>query len=768
MAENQPQGTPPGATAPGLSREQAPAHNPMYVAPYFGQESRGSADVGIGPMQGLPAQEPLSYDQYQPAVDMTMDQMVGRTEQDHAIDGMQVSELGMFDNPSMNTPYREPFMEPDWINNFNFSAATYSSVFQTALPLWPTIDWSPTSLIQAPESPKHGPNNLQKTLPRPSSGRRVDLDPNKAESSLPLLDRAFSLVASPVDRNEPRATSSRRSSYLTSETRTLLLRKLNKYRHIVPEKFVLPSHHALNRYVVMYFSAGARHQPFIHEPTWNSATCSLGLLMSVCAMGARYSFEIKLSRQLWTLGRTIIRHDMEESDKGVGDSFSQEASSAELLENCQGLLLLTMYGTWAGDKYFLRQALAFQSVLATVSMPTPSKKPLLTQIQINRDIIPEKPQASQSLNWKRWVEYESQKRYTDFDAIQNGRLHYGRTKFVVLCFVNLQCLVYNLPAVILHSEFDLELPCGEEVWRAETDAIWQQRLQQDHSAAPSFQLAMRKLLDESAGLENTDSGETTPDDDAYSIFASYILINGLMQYSAEQRRYARAVSDAGSSLPMDQAKTFERALRRWQKSWENNPKASLDPSDPHGPLAFNCTALLRIAYIRLDMDFAPYAAALRSGDPEIVARTICDQPPATRSRRSMRAALHAWHALLIPIRMGMDLVAQTQVFTWSIQHFIASFECCLLLAKWLDAVTVVAPSPPLSGEERWLIRLVQETLQEAGIEDDVNDIRMLSSNVLTTWARLFYANKIWGIIPLIGEALTKFADMLRIRSAQGG
>ena len=275
---------------------------------------------------------------------------------------------------------------------------------------------------------------------------------------------------------------------------------------------------------------------------------------------------------------------------------------------------------------------------------------------------------------------------------------------------------------------------------------------------------MRRLLDESIGPENNASGETTPNDLSCSIFGSYILINGLMQFSSEQRRYARSVSEAGSGVHVDQSRTFERALRKWQKSWENNPKASLDPQDPHGPLAFNCTALLRIAYIRLDMDFGPYAAALRSGDPERIARTICNQPPAKRSRRSMRAALHAWHALLIPIRMGIDLVAQTQVFLWSIQHFIASFECCLLLARWLDAVTVASPSPVLSNEERWLVKLVQETLQEADPEADVNDVRMLSSNVLTTWARLFFANKIWGVLPLIGEALTKFADLLRVQS----
>ena len=321
--------------------------------------------------------------------------------------------------------------------------------------------------------------------------------------------------------------------------------------------------------------------------------------------------------------------------------------------------------------------------------------------------------------------------------------------------------------MMLHSEVDLELPCGEELWRANMEDIWTQRQSQESNGTPRFQQAMRTLLDQGPSSSEDSSGQNTPAGLSYSIFGSYVLINGLMQHSSELRRYARSLSGDKGALSADQSRTFERALRRWQKGWENHPKASLDPQDPHGPLAFNCTALLRMAYIRLEMDFAPYAAALRSGDPQIVGRTIWNEPAAKRSRSSMRAALHAWHALLIPIRLGIDLVAQTQVFSWSIQHFIASFECCLLLAKWLDAVTVDTPSPSLSDEERWLIKLVQDTLQEAGIET-VNDVRTLSSSILTTWARLFYGNKIWGVIPLWGDALTKFADLLSERSMEIG
>jgi hypothetical protein len=367
-AEDQPQETTTGDMESGPSRDQASTHGQMLQASFFRQASRRPDEIGITDIQGLPGYQTLPYEHFGPDGDATMGSIGGRAEEHHAIDSIQASNLEIFNNASMEQTFIEPFIEPDWINNFDFSAATYLSVFQTALPLWPTIDWSPNSLIQAPESPKQGPENLHKTLPTPSSGRRTDFDPNRSEGALPLLDRVFSLVSSPVARDESGTVASRRSSYLTSETRNLLLRKLDKYEHITPRGFVLPSYHALNRYVAMYFTAGARHQPFIHEPTWYSDTCSLGLLMAVCAMGARYCFEIKLSRQLWALSRAIIRCNMDEGDRGIGDPNDLEPSSTELLENCQGLLLLTMYATWAGEKHFLRQALAFQSGLATVSL----------------------------------------------------------------------------------------------------------------------------------------------------------------------------------------------------------------------------------------------------------------------------------------------------------------------------------------------------------------------------------------------------------------
>lgn len=364
----------------------------------------------------------------------------------------------------------------------------------------------------------------------------------------------------------------------------------------------------------------------------------------------------------------------------------------------------------------------------------------------------------QDMAWEDWIKYERAKRFiskkASFEVARLMTLNY-RIKFVIYCFFNLQCLAYDTPPLILNGEIELDLPCEEDSWRAPNAQEWQQIRGNRTTTSPSFSVLLRELLLGSSSQVQSSWRQSY----TYSTFGCYVLIYGLIQHNFQLQNYTRSMLGVDSSLPVDQVKILEKALSRWQRAWENNPEASLDPRNPHGPLAFNCTALLRMAYIRLDIDFGPICATLQSGDPQIVAQAMYHGPLVQRGPRLRRAALHACHALLIPVKIGIHLVAHTQVFVWSIQHAVASFECCLILAKWLLAVTVDAPSPPLSEEESWLIRLVQETLKECQM-GDVEDIKMLSANVLKAWATVFHGTTVWGVMPLMGTALQKYAELL--------
>lgn len=367
----QPKRLPVELTAQETQSEAAVLNNPHQTCAISAETQLG---LVIGCDDITTAHEPyteedLTYEVFPFEVDTPMD-AVAQQGESHVLENEFSSIDGpMYNQQALDSVLLEQHLEPDWITNFDFSAATYSSVFQTALPLWPTLDWSPSTLTGGIESPRSDSDNLQRTLPKPGVAHGGQSGLDQSNGSLSLLDSVFTTTSSQIAAGGP-LTTAQRKSYFTNESRSIVAEKLTKYQHVLPFKFVLPSYHALNRYASMYFVAGARHQPFIHEPTWNSSKCNLGLLLALCAMGARYCFDITCSRRLWTAGRAILRcimDDAEQVSEIVGDDLS---SDTELIENCQGLLLLTMYATWAGEKHLTRQALAFQSMLATVRIPS--------------------------------------------------------------------------------------------------------------------------------------------------------------------------------------------------------------------------------------------------------------------------------------------------------------------------------------------------------------------------------------------------------------
>lgn len=65
-------------------------------------------------------------------------------------------------------------------------------------------------------------------------------------------------------------------------------------------------------------------------------------------------------------------------------------------------------------------------------------------------------------------------------------------------------------------------------------------------------------------------------------------------------------------------------------------------------------------------------------------------PPPGREPRVITALLHAVHTMSVPVRMGVDYVARSQMFFWSCQHSICALECGVLVWKWLQQVDAQA------------------------------------------------------------------------------
>jgi hypothetical protein len=311
------------------------------------------------------------------------------------------------------------------------------------------------------------------------------------------------------------------------------------------------------------------------------------------------------------------------------------------LETIQALLFLMITGTWS-SRPLLREALALRSTIA-----------MLTREEgfSNADC------TSHDMSWEDWIQIEVEK----------------RTKFIVFCFCNLQTVVYNLPPGILCSELHLSLPSTAKEWKAASAWEWREI----RRTSPPVEIWFRDAL--SRLFSTTGSRLINP---PTSTFGNYILITALLQHIFLVRQTSTNTSSIPSfnSLNGEEIDSITNALKAWQVSWERTPESSLDPASPHGTLAFNSTALLRLAYIRLHADIGPYRH-LETRDPVRIAEAFKCFPPLQRTPRLGRAILQSAHALSIPVKLGIAFVARTQTTSWSIQHSLCNLECAFLLSK---------------------------------------------------------------------------------------
>lgn len=611
----------------------------------------------------------------------------------------------------------------------------------------------------SPESFSYGQDFLPPpATPAPLGLHRTQSHPEEPNSFSRFGSRLPSLQ--PEEITQHGGTGRRSLADISPDDRQEILDKLNEFSGTVPSDFKLPSRLALCRYIAAYINGFHEHMPFLHIPTMSIDTCSIELILAIAAIGAQYTFEGEKGVELFNASRAIasyrIRrrdarlvesHRRAESDRSL--SHENDGASATrspprtcstvgplglpsesdvspvgeyLMQTAQALLLLMALCTWAKHKEILREALAIQSILATL---------------IRDDGLQNEP-LKEELSWIDWVRRESTK----------------RTKFIVYGFSNLHCIVYNIPPFILTSEVKLTLPCSATEFKATTEAAWKEA-RKKASPEIQFQDALQKLFSKN-GRDITERNSSA---------GNYALIHAIIQHIFFVRQVARGRFEGTGDLSSEDVASLENALRNWQFGWKHNPESSLDPMSPNGPVAFNSTALLRLAYIRLYVDTA--GRALDTRDPALIANAFRDGPAIKRSPKITRAVLHSAHALSIPIKIGYRLVAKTQSFIWSIQHSLCTLECAYLLSKWLEALASPSPDPPITEDERRITAIVKSMLDETEFAlpadlplDSPSYTKYLSAGVLRVWATIFKGAQTWAIVDVIGSALNLYADML--------
>lgn len=86
---------------------------------------------------------------------------------------------------------------------------------------------------------------------------------------------------------------------------TVIRNRLDEFSSALPNEFVFPSRHTLNRFLEGYISGFHDNLPFLHLPTLSPTDLSPELLLAILAVGAQYRFETNRGHALWYAAKSV-------------------------------------------------------------------------------------------------------------------------------------------------------------------------------------------------------------------------------------------------------------------------------------------------------------------------------------------------------------------------------------------------------------------------------------------------------------------------------
>ena len=86
---------------------------------------------------------------------------------------------------------------------------------------------------------------------------------------------------------------------------TVIRNRLDEFSSTLPNDFVFPSRHTLNRFLEGYISGFHDNLPFLHLPTLSPTDLSPELLLAILAVGAQYRFETNRGHALWYAAKVV-------------------------------------------------------------------------------------------------------------------------------------------------------------------------------------------------------------------------------------------------------------------------------------------------------------------------------------------------------------------------------------------------------------------------------------------------------------------------------
>lgn len=572
----------------------------------------------------------------------------------------------------------------------------------------------------------HGHYSNEPSAPTPQQPKALRPNEQRDEQS------SISRFGSPLPSVRPEGRTSGKYRDVSEHAKTNPCWKLSSTQYEIirenlatlsdslPSDFVLPSRLSVSRYIEGCIKGVLEHVPMVHVPTWSATSCAPDLLLAMLAIGAQYRFEERAAFPLFYAAKAAVgyqvrmmKREASIEERSRAPSLRRESSATspislreQLLsptnqitspdkqdldapslrpQTIAAVIILMVQGSWGPAGQMLSDALAFQSLLSELIRDEGVGAE-------DEDDIDISDTSNLEHKWHSYIRAETRR----------------RSMITGYNFINLQSMAYNFPPTMLTSEIKLCMPVSQSEWCAKTAEDWIQARKASTIRPLSFANAVRALF------QSSDSGISTPSG-PYSAIGNYSLMFAILQsiFFLRESSKAMPVMPESCKLRENDIETLSRALQNWQTLWENSPESSVDPHSANGPVAFNSTALLRLAWIRIHSDLGP-CRNLASRNPTLIVEAFKTCPPLHRSPGLTPALLHAAHALSVPVRLGIPFVAKTQTLGWSIQHALCNLECAVFLSKWFEDMESTASQTPITSQEKGLISLIRSIVEETG------------------------------------------------------
>ena len=545
----------------------------------------------------------------------------------------------------------------------------------------------------------------------------------------------------------------------------------------------LPSTADIRRFVDAFVTHAHPHLPVLHIPTLSFETIDYSagikgssphngvnqngtiggggcLILGMAAIGALYEYEHPASKELFDAAKKMISLYLEERRRADvaaaanGPNAGNDSASHTPLWLVQAMLLNVVYGHQCGDKTSAdiasNQCAALVSLARAADLPHGSQDSPTSTVDRSEERTGsndiEMSESSiapgDSVSRHQSTETDIQTQWYTWKVAEERK----RTLFAIFILSSLLTTAYNHNPTIMNSEIQLDLPCDEPLWSAESAQEWENRggFHAAEQSAVSFADALGILLTANQRQKNNhntnvyngsnalgvmQSNDAVADHDLRpSTFGCLVLINALHNYIWEtrSRHHDRKWTSQETESMFSH---IEPAITAWQKAWKANPHHKIERPNPFGmgPLSADSVPLLDLAYVRLfvnlgrskeafwQRDFDHMADELARGS-EIVQHAASspaedrrqstgdgstpDQSPESRrqsqaqgsnqssSRRERhlrKAALYAADSLTWSCRYNLTYT-DAMAHELPVQSAMCFFDCSQVLAEWACTV----------------------------------------------------------------------------------